>query len=404
MKLRWRSLVNLVVVVALGVVAVGWMAVDLVEFGPFSDDPVTVTVALPETGGALPGAEVSYLGVRVGSVEDATVADGGVELTLSVAPDGPVARELRADVRQKTSLGEPYVDLSPVEPGGSTVDRDELAGTHIPADRTSVPPELGDLLRRADRLFGAIDPDDLRVVAGAGAELADREGELRTILEGVGDLGEVLESRRDEYAHLLSSAAGLTTTLRNHRDALDRALAGGADLATVLAEHRQALGDGLSAAARLGSSGSELLAAIEDDIDGLLAGLDASTHTLAVRPTKVHEILIYTPDMVSLIGKTFDDNAAWSSTQGLNIPYFPTYSLPMTGHGLRLDKIYLPEVIRRVEFDFRDSNPSFLLSPEESAALALGERDADDLLAEVLHDLATGCAEDPARRHCPMAD
>src|SRR3546814_16142905 len=72
---------------------------------------------------------------------------------------------LRADVRQKSALGEPYVDLGPAladpdAPAGEVaalassprqVPAKEQDGARIPLERTSVPAELGPLLSDADR-------------------------------------------------------------------------------------------------------------------------------------------------------------------------------------------------------------------------------------------------------------
>src|SRR5436305_12296895 len=113
MKFTRRHLVNLILVGVIGVVAIAWAAVGLA--GIRFDKPKTITVRLAQTGGALPGAEVAYLGIPVGKVSSARLTPDAIELKLTVRPKGPMAKDLRADVRQKSSLGEPFVNLSPVE-------------------------------------------------------------------------------------------------------------------------------------------------------------------------------------------------------------------------------------------------------------------------------------------------
>src|SRR3954465_12735136 len=102
MKFTRRHLVNLILVAITGVVAIASAAVGLA--GIRFDKPKTITVELAETGGALPGAEVAYLGIPIGKVSSAHLTPKAVELKLAVRPKGPLARELRADVRQKSSL------------------------------------------------------------------------------------------------------------------------------------------------------------------------------------------------------------------------------------------------------------------------------------------------------------
>src|SRR3954449_4171776 len=114
MKFTRRHLVNLIMVAIVGVVSIAWAAVGLA--GIRFDKPKTITVRLAQTGGALPGAEVTYLGIPIGKVSSAKLRPDAVELKLSVRPKGPMAKQLRADVKQKSSLGEPFVNLAPVDP------------------------------------------------------------------------------------------------------------------------------------------------------------------------------------------------------------------------------------------------------------------------------------------------
>jgi phospholipid/cholesterol/gamma-HCH transport system substrate-binding protein len=339
-KLTWKMLVNLTVVVVLGLVAVGWAVTDLMGLRLVGDDPDRITVQLAESGGALPGAEVTYLGVRIGEVTETAVVDDTVEAWLEVEPVGPMADRLRADVRRKTSLGEPYVDLSPAE--DATGVADGVDGMHIALASTSVPPELGGMLAEAEDLLGALDPEAANRVIDAVGGVAGHEQDMRTLLQGVGDLGAVVEGRREELGLLLADAARLGEILAARRGELDTALDRGAELTGVLAEHREHLTSILDAGSELGTEGSALFAAIEDDIDGALAGVSSSVGVLADRPRQVEEMLIHTPRFVTRIGLTFDDGYAHSSVQGVPGTAGPTYGLPITGKGLRLERLVLP--------------------------------------------------------------
>src|SRR5438309_8416988 len=149
MKFTRRHLVNLILVAVIGVVAIAWAAVGLA--GIRFDKPKTITVRMAQTGGALPGAEVAYLGIPVGKVSSARLKPDAVELKLAVRPKGPMARDLRADVKQKSSLGEPFVDLSPANPPQSPGGMQLTASADpdhdvIPVDRTSAPSPLYNLL------------------------------------------------------------------------------------------------------------------------------------------------------------------------------------------------------------------------------------------------------------------
>jgi virulence factor Mce-like protein len=377
MKLNWKMLVNLTAVLVLGVIAVGWAVTELMGLNPFGADPDRITVRLAESGGALPGAEVTYLGVGIGEVVETAVADEIVEATLEVEPVGPMAQELRADVRRKTSLGEPYVDLSPAS--DAPVVTTDVDGMLIDLHMTSVPPELGGLLGEAEDLLGALDPAATNRVVDAFGGMAGHERDMRTLLRGVGDLGAVLEGRRDELGMLLGDAARLGEILAARRGELDTALDRGAEVTGVLAEHQDQLAAILASGADLGVEGSALFEAIEDDIDGALAGASSSVRVLAERPQKLEEILIHTPRFVTRIGLTFDDGYAHSSVQGFPVAG-PTYGLPLTGKGMRLDRLVLPSVAQRLEVDgAMDDAAIVLLDPDQAEEAGKGEEEYDEV-------------------------
>jgi virulence factor Mce-like protein len=368
MRITWKQVANFVVVLVVGIVATGWAVIELADVRLFHD-PKHVEVHLARSGGALPGAEVTYLGVSIGRVTDAELTDEALVLRLEIDPRGEMARELRADVRQKTSLGEPYVDLAPASPGAPAGDPD---GAVVPVERTSTPETLDVLFRAGERLLDGIDPEHLGAVAEGMSGLVGHEGDLRDILSAGAELGQVVAERQAELGRIFASSAELAAVFDEHQEALRAALAGGADLGEVLAARQAELRSILSNGAQLGAEGSELLRRSERALDGTLAGLDATLHTLASRPTKVHEILIYTPRFVTEIGKTFQEHAAWSSTQGVpGIPFSPSYGLPLTGSNLRIDKILLPSIAQRIVLDGSGFPAIKLVSPEEAYAASL---------------------------------
>ena len=363
MKITWKQIANFVVVVVLGVVATGWAALELADVRLFGD-PARVEVHLARSGGALPGGEVTYLGVSIGTVKSAELTADELVLQLEIEPKGEMAKELRADVRQKTSLGEPYVDLAPASKDARVGDPD---GAVVPVERTSTPETLDVLFRAGERLLDGIDPEQIGELAEGMSGLVGHERDLADILSAGAELGQVVSERQAELGRLFASAATLVSALEAHQEDLRAAMAGGADLGKVLANRRAELRSILEGGARLGVEGSDLLARTEVGLQGALAGLDATLHALASRPTKVHEILIHTPRFVTEIGKTFQDHAAWSSTQGVpGIPYSPSYGIPLSGGGLRLDKIFLPSIAQRIELDGSGFPAIRLISPEEA--------------------------------------
>jgi len=362
MRLNTRMIVNVVVVLAVGASALVWAVVGLAGLRIFGDDRVTVQAVVSRAAGALPGAEVTYLGQPVGKVDRSEFVDDGVLLTMDVELPDEVAPELRADVRQKSALGEPYVDLGPASrgEGGPVVaaqalngaDPSDHDGTRIPLERTSVPAELGQLLSDADALLGDLNPEALGDFIDGSAAIVGNEDELRRILRSGAVVAETVRGRSAEIDTLLANAAQLTETLDAARGDVGGALDGFAELGTVLAGRTAQLESILEKGTVLASEGSALLADTRPHVDGVLSGLDATFETLADRPNKVREILTLTPLMIDRFGKTFEGGYFWLGAAHVPfVPGTPRLGVPVTGKGLRIDRIFAPSIAQQITVD-----------------------------------------------------
>jgi phospholipid/cholesterol/gamma-HCH transport system substrate-binding protein len=93
-----------------------------VAFGgviPLKPQGYRFEVAFPEAAQLVPESEVRMAGVVVGSVKSTELAEGGRRVLAEVEVDSkfaPVRRDTRAILRQKSLLGETYVELTPGSP------------------------------------------------------------------------------------------------------------------------------------------------------------------------------------------------------------------------------------------------------------------------------------------------
>jgi len=381
MKFTRRHLVNLIMVAVVGVVSIAWASVGLA--GIRFDKPKVITVELAQTGGALPGAEVAYLGIPIGKVSSARITPDAVELKLAVRPKGPMAKELRADVRQKSSLGEPFVNLSPVDPPkpgmqlAASADPDKMV---IPVDRTSAPQPLYNLLGNLNNVIANMNPADLSGLTQGLSGLVGHEDDIHNGLAAWAQVGETLGQHHAELGDLLSASAQLSSALDANRDQLSSAISGYAGLGSTLAKHTAELEDILKKGAEFGTVGNSMLTEANAPLkNGVLPGLDTTFHTMATRPTKVRESMKWVPDFMLKVGYVLDGNTM-NIGVGNSFPLFPTYqpnmAVPIYGEGLRLDKIFLPTVAQKIDLDLSpppgmqgQAPPVMLriLSPEEAA-------------------------------------
>lgn len=370
MRLGLRQIANLILVGIIAVVAMLWAAAGLA--GIRFDDAKAMKVQLAQSGGALSGSEVTYLGVPIGTVSSADLTDDAVELRLSIRPKGPMATPLRADVRQKSSLGEPYVDLSPADPNSNrTADPD---GAVVPASRTSTPRPLYELLDTTDQLLGKIDPADLGAMADGMSGLVGHEDDLKVLLSSWADVGEVLARRKAELGALMTDSARLTAALDAARADMGGAISGWARVGEVLDRRTADLERILTNGAELGTVGSDLLAGSKQDLEGVMAGLDSTFHPLASRPQKMFETIYWFPRFGERLGYTLEGDTMNIGLGGgfpLMPGYQPRFGVPVYGEGLRLDKIYVPSLAQRVDIDMgrfqQQGRTIALVSPEDAA-------------------------------------
>lgn len=366
MRLNARTVINVLLVLAVGASALVWAVVGLAGLRLFGDDRVTVQAVVSRAAGALPGAEVTYLGQSVGTVDRSEFLAEGILLTMDVELPDRVAPVLRADVRQKSALGEPYVDLGPAQAdpdadGGEVaplassvrqVPAEDQDGARIPLERTSVPAELGQLLSDADALLGDLNPEALGDLVDGSAAIVGNEENLRRILRSGAVVAETIRGRSAEIDTLVANAAQLSETLDASRGDVQGALDGFSELGTVLAGRTEQLESILERGSTLATEGSRLIADTRPRVDPVLSGLDATFETLADRPNKVREILTLTPLMIDRFGKTFEGGYFWLGAAHVPfVPGTPRLGVPVTGKGLRIDRIFAPSVAQKITVD-----------------------------------------------------
>ena len=118
---------------------------------------MTVTMELPDAGGLYRFANVTYRGVQIGKVTEVDVHRGGAVATLSLDTETPVPRDLRAEVRSVSAVGEQYVDLLPRSERGPFLED----GSVIPASEVIVPQPVGPMMDQLSALVTSIPKNKL---------------------------------------------------------------------------------------------------------------------------------------------------------------------------------------------------------------------------------------------------
>ena len=113
-----RSRVNIAVgiFVIVGMVALGYLSIQLGQVSFLGSRGYAVTVDFPSVGGLKAGSAVEIAGVEIGRVESIGLADYQARVTLRVRSGIKLQEDAIASIKTKGLIGEKYIRISP---GGS---------------------------------------------------------------------------------------------------------------------------------------------------------------------------------------------------------------------------------------------------------------------------------------------
>jgi len=192
------QLLVFVVITLLGVTYVGARYARLDRL--FFDDSYTVVAHFPDSGGIYAGAEVSYRGVRIGTVDELVVTEDGVDVRMDIEKDyDDIPRDSLAVVGNRSALGEQYVELQPL-----SNDKPYLAEkSEIPEANTRLPIPTTQLLTDVSNTVTSVDQDALKTTVR----------ELGVAFEGTGeDLGQIIDTS-NSFIEAANDNFDVTTSL-----------------------------------------------------------------------------------------------------------------------------------------------------------------------------------------------
>ncbi|GAA4700402.1 MCE family protein [Nocardioides conyzicola] len=200
----------------------------------------TYYAAFSESGGLKANDEVRIAGVRVGKVESVGLDGDHVKVTFRIESGSGFGKETHAAIKVKTLLGAMYLSL---EPAGSG----QLAkGAEIPVERTSSPYDVVDAFSGLAETSDKIDTDQLAKslgtladltrntpeefknalsgVSALSANIAERDGQINTLLKNLDRVSTVLDDRDEDIVGLMKDSDVLFRALVARREAVHNLL------------------------------------------------------------------------------------------------------------------------------------------------------------------------------------
>lgn len=264
--------VGLLLLVALLVFA--WLATQVGGMRGFGRTFV-VQVVFEDAAGLVNDSAVKVAGVEVGSVQRLEVDFDRAVATLVLEQDAGLRKDVRAQIRARSLLGEKYVALFPVSRDAPLLaDGDRIEDT-APAV------EIDDLLAMLGPVLSRVDPDDVARIVHNAAELSDQLGtEGPELLASAGSLLDRLNEAAEVAPAIKRDVPALLTDLRRttgeleatieHADALmTRADQMVDQLETATAEFPSAVADVRGILAQVEPGADDLARALEQSDDAI---------------------------------------------------------------------------------------------------------------------------------------
>ena len=170
---------------------------------------ITVQVLLRDSGGLMPGQDVTLRGVHVGRVDSVQFSDTGVAASADIDSDIPVPQNSKVRVSALSPAGEQYLHFVPPAAGGPAL----KDGATISENQTSTPVTLSQLLGDADGLVKQLDPAKLKVITDELRVSNQGPAKLQALLDGGAFLITTLDSVLPETTSVIRTSRTVLTTL-----------------------------------------------------------------------------------------------------------------------------------------------------------------------------------------------
>jgi virulence factor Mce-like protein len=299
-RISRRLAVNLLAVLALGVVTVGWVVTQLIGASGL-DQPFSVVADFKSTGGVFTNQEVAYRGVVVGKVGALELNDNdGVDIELRINPEweNEIPADVTASILSKSAVGEQFVNLTPMS------DSDEMLadGDRIERSGTKLPVDFQQLLTSLDLVVGDVPVGrTARVVRNLAGGLRGKSDEIGSILKSLGRLSGTFASVAEEQQSLLDNATVAGSAFLRTKDefsaamrAADRVLAGigdePAELQDLFTSNDRFARAGIALLARHGRNLERGIRSLADFTEYQLANRDSLELTFDYLPDFLHAI------------------------------------------------------------------------------------------------------------------
>ncbi|MFD6224512.1 MCE family protein [Nocardia asteroides] len=291
--------------VATLMVSGGYLLVDVVRVDPLGDT-FTVRVELAGSGGLLEHSDVTFRGVRVGTVRSLELSETGVTAVADIDAAYRVPMGGVVVVARLSAAGEQYLDIRPDSDDGPYL----TDGAVVERDRTSTPVTIDEFLTDTADFIGGLNPQRLNViVAELDKALAGGPDQLRTVISGISQAMVGMTELLPQTRNLVEKLAVIAETTSHAQPDLRTLVEGSGVLfgqfAAADQELRRILDLGPGQLATLGG----VIAETTDPVTNLVTNLRAITRAARLRTPALTALFPALRTGTALLGVPAHDNA-----------------------------------------------------------------------------------------------
>jgi phospholipid/cholesterol/gamma-HCH transport system substrate-binding protein len=223
------------------------------------------------------GDIVTVHGVREGQITSLALHGNSVRVSFTLSPSVHLGTDTGAAAKVLTPIGQEYLELTPAGPGRLA------SGAVIPVDRTSIPSTLvGDLNTLGADTEQYNLPQLVKALDAAGATLgAAPARSTAAALSGLSRFSQILADRQGQLQTLVTQGADLTGVLNQRSGELVNLVNQGDLVLKVLDQRRQAIRDLLATTTSLSDELDEVLVGDRAQLGTLLGSLQTVSAVLA---------------------------------------------------------------------------------------------------------------------------
>jgi len=287
--------------VIVGLAVVAYVGIKYAALGPDFGlrDYYVVNVHLPQTGGLLSNADVTYRGVSVGRVGPIRLAPDGSEVVapLRIKKSAPkIPSDAQAVVADLSAVGEVYVDLRP-----STTSGPYLAdGASIQQPDTQLPPPVTDVLSKLNNFAASVPLDSLRTVVNEFGQAFNGEGSnLQVLLDTSSKFIQGASADTTPTTKLIVDSSTVLKTQNDEAAALTKFADNAKLLAKQLRDDDPSLRKLIATTPGAASQVSGLLHDTDPGLSVTLANLLTTSDLTITRQNGLQELLVKLPSAIN---------------------------------------------------------------------------------------------------------